>query len=111
MPRILTGADLGQIKDPDEFSRQASQVIKEAVDNINGKLEFDKNMNTQTVSVTFPSANTDVAVTHNLMKTDVHYLKSKSDVDCSVYDGAKANTLNTVYLRSTQKATVTLILH
>ncbi len=110
MGKIRSPKDLGTIKTPEEFSRHASKVIQESVDVVNGKLEFDKNFASQTVSVTFPTANTDVAVTHSLKKKVTGYLVASKSVDCSIYAGSKEPTLNTLYLKSTVAATVTLVL-
>jgi formate dehydrogenase assembly factor FdhD len=109
MAKISGFSALGKVP-PDQFHKEASPVIQETVDTVNGKLEFDTNMNTQTVTVKFPVANTDLAIGHKLNKTTINYLVGSKSVDCSVYNGATANTKNTVYLRSTQAATVTLIL-
>lgn len=110
MPKINHYPDLGNIKDPDEFMKHASPVIKGIADIVNGKLGFD-NMNTQTVTVTFPSANTDVVVPHTLNKMGVHYLPAKKSVACDIFDGTGVASINKIYLQSSVAATVTLILY
>lgn len=110
MPKITSLKDLGAVKDAEEFKRHAAPVIKETVDVVNGKLEFDKNMNTQTVSVVFAQANVDTAVPHNLNRLGLKYFPVSKSVDCSIYDGKRAQAKNVIYLRSTQPATVSLIL-
>ncbi len=110
MAKITTHPDLSNITDPNEFMARGSGIVKDTVDQVNGGLEFDKNLNTQTVSVVFPTANTDVAVSHNLGRTGVKYFIGGKSVDCSVFDGSRAQTKTTIYLRSTQPATVTVVL-
>lgn len=111
MPKIQNHTGLSNIKDTGEFVTRGSQAIQEIGDTVNGKLEFDKNLNTQTVSVNFTTANTDVAVSHNLNKVGVNFIQANSSVACNVFKGKKVSTSNTLYLQSTQPATVTLILY
>lgn len=110
MGKITNSPNLSNLTDPKEFQRHASIAVGSVVDKINGGLEFDKNFNSQTVSVVFDQANTDVAVAHTLGRTGLKYLKAQSTADCSVYDGSKPATKDTIYLRSTQPATVSLVL-
>lgn len=110
MPKIQTFTGLGNLKDPQEFIRHGSKAIAATADVVNGKLEFDKNLDTQTVTVTFPAANTDVKVDHQLNRIVKGYIVAKKSADCSVFDGQGTSTSNAVYLRSTQAATVTVIL-
>lgn len=110
MPKVNNFADLGKMS-PDKFHIEASPIIKELADVVNGKLGFDDNIDCQHVDVTFLVSNQDVAITHNLNRTGLRYLKAKASVDCSIYDGISASTKNTIYLRSTQPATVTLVLY
>lgn len=110
MAKIQVIQDLNKVKDPNEFMRHASQVHQQTTDAVNGGLEFDQNIRSQTVVVTFNAANTDVAVNHNLNKTDVNYLKGKQSAALSVFDGVTKATNKTIYLRADQPGTVTLIL-
>jgi len=111
MAKIRKLSNLTTIKDPQEFMRHGSQAIGAAVDTINGGLEFDSNLNTSSVSVTFTAANTDTMVTHGLGKVPVGYLKSKASANCNIFDGTKSATDTVIYLQSTAPATVTLIFH
>ena len=110
MPKILRAETLGNIKDADQFMPHASAVIKDTVDTVNGKLEYDKNLATQTVSVNFPDANTTVGVNHNLNKVGVHYQIAKANAGVHVFDGTKSNTDKIIYLQASGPAKVTLIL-
>lgn len=111
MPRIQVIQDITNEKKPDEFMRQSSQIHQQTVDIMNGNLEFDKNIKSQTVSVDFTAVDTDVAVSHNLGKKEVNYLKGKQSVAMSVYDGSKPTTTTTIYLRSDTIGTATLVLY
>lgn len=110
MPKIINTVDLTTIKTTEEFMRHGSRAIGETADAVNGNLEFDKNLKTQTIIVTFPTANTDVAIAHNFNKVSVHYMPVKKSATCDIVSGTKNSTPNTLYLQSTAPATVTLVL-
>lgn len=110
MAKITAHPDLSNLDDPKEFMKHGSIVVKDAVDQINGGLEFDKNLNTETVTIKFLTANVDVAVPHSRGRTGLKYFPVKKSVDCSIYDGSNAATTKIIYLRSTQPATVSVVL-
>ena len=107
--QISTLVDLTKITDSQTFMRYASQTIQAIINSVNGRLEFDKNMLSQTVKVTFPSAGTAVKVSHKLNKTGVNYLVASKSVACDIYRGT-GDTTSTISLVSTAAASVTLIL-
>ena len=111
MPKIQNVTDLGSIKEPKEFIRHGSRVISNTVDTVNGNLEFDKNLSTKTVVVTFAAANADTAVNTGMTKPISGYLVARKSVDCSIFDGVTPDNGATIYLRSSQPATVTIIFY
>ena len=110
MPKLKVPYDLSNISDPQAFLSPASQIISEMGDDINGKLEFDKNIKTQTVVVNFSAANTDTTVPHQLSKTGVCYFPVSKSLSCDVYHGTTPDNNSNLFLRCTVKATVTLVL-
>lgn len=110
MARIKQIQDLSQIKDTDQFMKYSSQIHGDVVDQMNGKLEFDKNLATQTVTVTFPAANKQVAVTHNLGKKSVNYMTANSSSAAHIFNGPSSNTDNVLYLQASAAGTFTLVL-
>lgn len=108
MAKITTPSDFSQIQDAPTFMRMCSQFINDLVSLINGKIEFDSNLKTQSMSVTFSAANTDLAVSHSLGKSSVKYIVTSKSKSCDVFNGLAANTTNKLYLQCTQAATVTL---
>src|ERR1700680_3710480 len=111
MATIPVPADLGRIQEPQDFIRHESTAIQNTVSTINGNLEINKNMNTQTVTVTFPKANTEVAVPHSLGRVANNYLVSKASTNATIFDAKTPSDAKTTYLQSNVPATVTLILH
>lgn len=104
----ITPIDLTNLTDTNDFMRFCSQLVGTIVDTINGKLEFDTNLLTQSVSVTFSATNTDTSVSHSLNKTGVKYIVTSKNAACDVYNGLTAASSSTLYLRGTVATTVTL---
>lgn len=102
--------DIGSVSDPKEFQRYCSKFASNVFNVLNGKLEFDVNMLTQTVEVTFSAINTDTKIPHNLNKTGLRYFVIKKSAACDVYDGATAATNQAIYLKATVATTVTIVL-
>lgn len=110
MSKISQNDRLGTIKDPVDFIRQASKLLGDIVLVINGKIEFGDNIQSQIVSVSFSAQNTDTSVNHALNKSSVNYFPVSKNVACDIYTGNRAANNKTIYLRSTQVASVTLVL-
>jgi hypothetical protein len=111
MARIRKLSNLTSIKDPKEFFRHGSQAIGAAVDTINGGLEFDSNLATSSVSVTFTTANSDTQVAHGLGRPPTGFMTSMPTAACNIFLGTRSADANVIYLQSTAPATVLLIFH
>lgn len=112
MAKLTTFTDLGRIQDATEFIRFASGAFVEMQSIINGKIEFDLNIASQTKVVFFPSANTDLTLSHNLGKSSINYLVTQKTAPCDIYNGVTKTTDNLVSLRSNAAGvTVTIILY
>lgn len=107
---IVRPRDVGTLGAFDVFKTVVATLFSDILSVINGKLEFDKNLLTQTVEVTFTSANTEQAISHNLRSLVSEYIVSKKSIACDVYDGVSAATTSVIYLKCSQAATVRLIL-
>jgi hypothetical protein len=111
MARITSITDLTNIFDPKQFMRFCAQAIKSIGNAINGNLEFDSNLKTQTVQFYFAVAYTDYKIVHNLNKTTVNYIVVNLSAGTQIFNGVTANTSNAIYLRSNvSQINATLIL-
>lgn len=112
MGRIQAESNVGGAKDAKELAGYCESWFTQAAGQIHGNLEFDKNILSQTVSVTFPAAaNTEMLIQHSLGKIIADYIVCKKSVACDVYDGTSASTNNTIYLKCTvANAVVKIIL-
>lgn len=108
MPKINIGFDLSNINDQEKFANYCGQIVDNLLSVINGKLEFDSNLATQTLKVTFVAANSDVVITHKLNKTGVNFDLINKPVSCDVYHGSNQDTNSSIVLKCTQATTVTL---
>jgi hypothetical protein len=112
MAKLTTFTDLGKVTDPQEFIRFAAGAFIEMQSIINGKIEFDSNIASQTKTVYFPTANLDVSINHTLGKSSINYLVAQKTGPCDIYNGSVATTESIVNLRSNASGvTVTLILY
>ena len=76
--KLTNLADLSKITDAPTFMRMCSQVVQQIANVINGAVEFDANIASQTVSVTFKTANADTVVPHGLKRVVSKYLVASS---------------------------------
>lgn len=109
MPIVKTKADLGNLKSLEDIIRYVAIFAKDIVQTVNGRLEFDQNMKSDTVDVTFDSANTEVEISHDLGKVPSGYLVAKASAACAIYDGDRRNTATKIYLKSSDVSTVRII--
>lgn len=106
MGRIRSSADLGNINDLDGLRRFISIFLNDTLTQVNGNLLFGDNIKTQILSITFPTANTEVVTVHSLGKVPNGYIKVGSEAAAVIYDGTTENTSSNIYLRSTVATTV-----
>jgi hypothetical protein len=109
VPKLNAFPDIGKIDDLKGFIRFASQLIENITDVVNGELEFDSNIKTQTIQVTFSTANADVMVAHKLNKKPVNFEIISKSVACDVYrSSTSADTNSVTYLRCNAATVLTL---
>jgi hypothetical protein len=111
MGKITAVSEIQRLDDPKTFMRFASKLLADIVSVVMGNLAFDENLRTQTVDVTFISANVDLQINHNLNKKTVRYFPTAKAAACDLYAGSSSNTNAILYLRSTVATTVTLVLY
>jgi len=110
MGQIPSMVDLTTITDTDEFMRGGSRAIEAIVDTVNGNLEFEKNIKSQIITLTFSTANADQGVMHRLNKTGVMWAIVTKYSACDIWLGTTPATTNTIYLQCTNPVQVTLLL-
>jgi len=102
--------DLSNIKDLPTLIKYVSQAINQIHDILGGTVEFDSNINSQTVQIKFSAANTYQFITHTLKRKGLRYIVVDKSVSCDVYHDASRDTTSQICLASTVATTVTLIL-
>lgn len=112
MSSLSNPKQLQNITDTQEFMRYCAQAVDDIQTVINGQIEFGSNIKSQTVVQYFGQANSDVMIRHNLNKTSVNYLIANKTAASDFYHGSGADTLSSIYLRSTVAGvTATIILY
>ncbi len=108
MSNITAGTNFDQVdkKDLDKF---LSLFGADVTGTVNGKLDFQTNMNVKLVNVTFSSINTDTAVTHKLGRVPVGYLIYSSTCTTVIFNGITPNTATTLYLQCAMLGSASMI--
>lgn len=102
--KINASTAIAQVK-PEEVQRFVDIALSQIVQAINGRLTLLDNFDSQILTVTIPTANVDVAVSHGLGRVPQYYVCLGSLAATTLYDGSSANTASTLYLRATVATT------
>jgi hypothetical protein len=110
MARLKYHPDLSNITDLGMFIKYSTQNFNQLQDILEGSIEFDSNIASQTITVTFPTANTDKIITHQLNRTGLKFFVVDKSVSCDVYHNKTRDTITQICLKCTVATTVTIIL-
>lgn len=112
MGRVIANTNIDDTKEIKDLASKCEIALTDIVSQINGNVEFDKNILTQTVVVTFPAtADSQIAINHNLNVIPKGYIICKKSVACDVYDGSTLFDSKQIYLKCTvANAIVTIII-
>ena len=110
MSKLTSSPDFGNLKTWEDLRRWVTIWAKDVEAQVNGGLEFDSNIRSRLLTVTFGSANTDVSAVHGLGRTPVGYFLVGSNVATVVYDGSVSNSSTTVTLRVSVAATCRIMI-
>lgn len=100
MSQLRLFVDLGSIQDKDQFQSAVANVMNQIQVIVNGQLEFDKNLLTQTI--TYKADSTDpIGLKHRLSKTGCKFIVVDADGPGILYHVKARDTLDTIYLKST----------
>lgn len=110
MGKLTSSPDLGSTRNHEELARFVTIILDDIFDQINGRIEFEKNIYARIVSVNFPTANVEVRVPHTLNRVSNGYYLIGSDVAMSLYDGVSINEVNVLFLRSNQSGNARVLI-
>lgn len=108
--KITATNDFTNLETLEDVKRYASIAVGQIKDALNGLLTFQDNFQSQIVSVSFASVNTDVQISHSLGRVPTGYLHIRSTAAMVLYDGASANTDALLYIRSNGVGTATVLI-
>lgn len=106
--KLSATPDVSNVTDDDlrrfltAFNNQVTQVM-------NGNIEFNDNTKSQKISVTFPTANAEVLISHGLARVPNGYILVGASVAMSLYDGDSSNTDKVLYLKSNAAGTAQIM--
>ena len=110
MGRFTIQTDLGRIKTFDILVKYTAQCIQQLNNIVNGNVELDSNIASQTITVTFKAANSYQLITHNLNKKGLRFFVIDKSTTCDVYHDASQDNVSQIYLACNKATTVTLVL-
>lgn len=102
--------DLSNMVDFDSGKRFIGDCLSQVVQTVNGNLDFGFNVRCFKLSFNFTSANTNFRIDHGLNRQPQGYILIQSNVATSLYDGDGGSGLNYINLKSSQVATVTMLI-
>lgn len=110
MSRLSAKPNLSNVTDLEDLKRYTQQFLSDVFDRVNGQLEYDLNLRTKTVSVTFAASNTQVAVGHNLGKTPTGFIVAGLSVSATIYNGTTAFDKSNIYIKASAPCTAKVII-
>ncbi len=110
MSSITASTDMSNVK-PEELAKFVDLFFQAVADTVNGKLDFQTNLNCKLINITFTAANTDASAGHGLGRVPSGYIITSSSVATSVYSGSAASTASNIILRANVPATVGLLVY
>lgn len=102
--------NISQLKTTDEIVRFLTMILEELTIQFNGKIDFDSNIRTSLVDVSFTTANAEKPITHTLDRVPLGYILAKSNVAVRLYDGATTNTASTIYIKADAISTTKVLI-
>lgn len=86
---IINSIDITNIKTVDDLVRFLGPFIKQAISALNKNLNYQDNIRSSVVNVAFPStANSNLAVAHNLATTPIGYIPIAFSAAANIYNGS-----------------------
>lgn len=107
--KIKTTQDVSNVKTWEELKKFSSNVFGALLAEINGRLSLTENLLAQRLEYRFTAGGVEVGVAHGLGFIPNGYIQIKADGGVIVYDGATANTRDTLYLKATGAGIVSVL--
>lgn len=108
---IQASSDITNLKDNEERFRYIKLFFESTTQQVNGNLEFGKNIKTVLINVTFSAANQNVTVSHNLGKIPTGYLVAGLTSALIVYDGSLPSNQTNITLRASAPGTARIMFY
>ena len=109
MSKLSQESSIDRLTEPKEQVRFISIFFDQLVRILNNGLTFADNFDLKTVNVSFSSAVTNQAISHNLGRVPIGYIVIRRSANLSVWDGTSPFTSSYFYLASDAAGSVTLL--
>jgi hypothetical protein len=105
----ISNFDVKSVATIDDIKRFISNTITQIINIVNGKITFKDNFDGVSVGASFTAANTDTPVVHNLGRNAIGYILVTASAAMSVYTGSQAGNTTTIFLRSNNPGSATIL--
>jgi hypothetical protein len=109
MAKLPSIPSFSNVETLDALTRYSSIAVGDIQNQVNGNLQFDANIKSSTVDVSFPAANVDVLVSHSLGQTPSGFLVANLSASASIYQGQTPWDGSSIYLRSSSICSAKII--
>ena len=108
--KFTESTDIDHVE-PEEAPRYTQRALDNIESILNNGILFSDNFNAKLLTVTFSTANVDVATIHGLGRVPGGYLQVGSNAASIAYDGASANSSSLLYLRASAAAQIRILVY
>lgn len=105
----IANFDVSNVGSIEDVKRFISQTMAQVITIINGRITLADNFDGKIVSASFTAVNTDTAVTHGLGRTAIGYILVTASAAMSIYTGSQAGDGTTIFLRSNNPGSATIL--
>jgi len=110
MGSVIQSPQITDLNDQSEKFRYIQLCLQGIVSQVNGNIEFLKNMKAKQVEVVFSAANTNTAVQHGLGYVPNGYIVYRLSAAMIVYDGTGTNSTSVISLKSSATGTAKILI-
>ncbi len=98
--KLTLPRNVSNLTELDQLGRFVQVAFDDIENVINGNVEFNQNIGAKQISCLFQVANADTAFQHGLGRIPTGFFVVGLDVASIIYNGASANTVDLIYLKS-----------
>lgn len=100
MAKVQASPEIASIKSDEERLRYIQICLQDIINQVNGNLDLLNNLGMKVVTVNFPVANVNTAVSHTLGRAPSGYIPFNKNTNMNVFSGNGGRDSSTISLKS-----------